>query len=504
MLKRLLIAWVSCALLLTLLPAAASAAKGNVQVHIANFPVKVNGQLFNNHLSKYPFLVYMNITYVPLDTGMVHELGLILNWSKADGLQINSNCCIDAFQALKKKQYSQNLTEKNSTNRSYTAMISTYKIQLNGEMVKNSEQVYPFLEFRNVKYIPLTWLNAHTMLHMDLQWNEIEGFALWSGQSKVLDQIVYDDDEALYLNASGIDYKTHDMLKIAKSLKAAPIWLNKEQANAIRDKADQAARDQVNEGEKVIIERINNVLTYQGLELAALRDEDRQEVEGKPLSIEGTLYHIDDRRSLLVVYTYFPTGGIGPPPLNLIQLFTLVDGKVKTNTKFPFLPERVIKNADGTVWIARDREPAFRFFYTGSGVLAIMDQEGNVRVANDVWNKMDVSPIGITSPNSNPADKNGQMVVRLYGEPQKDPNGRSYIDDGFIYTYKPEDDTYFLVDTALSLKRLPHATDSMDNLRMYKDNHGDLYTINLNSNTITNWTQNRYRTWTDKELLKNS
>ncbi|QGQ94206.1 hypothetical protein EHS13_04425 [Paenibacillus psychroresistens] len=499
MLKRLLITWICCVLLITLLPAAASAAKGTVQVKVVNFPVKVNGVLINNRLAKNPFLVYKNITYVPLNVDMVQELGLLSTWSKDKGLQIQRNFDI-VTQPLKKKPYPQNLTVKNSISGSYAATISTFKIQLSGEIIKNSEQVYPFLEFRNVKYIPLTWLNAHTRLHMDIQWNEKEGLAIWSGQAAVLTQIVYDDNEALYVYANRSYYRTYNMMKIAKSLKSTPVWLDINQENIIRNKAAQAISDQIEESEKVIVERINNVLTYQGLELAALRDEDRQEVQGGPLQIDGTLYTIDDRRKLLVVYTFFSASGGGiESPLSRYQLFTIIDGKLKASLDYPHMPDRVIKNADGTVWIASARVRHFDSFYTGSGKLALMDQEGNVHVANDVWNETDVSPIAIKSPTS---DQKGPMIVRLYGVPQFDINGLTKSEPDFIFAPNLGRDNYYTVDTALNLKKLPKAPESNDNLSIYKDNKGDLYTINLYSNTLTNWTKNQSKTWIDVELLR--
>jgi hypothetical protein len=96
------------------------------------------------------------------------------------------------------------------------------------------------------------------------------------------------------------------------------------------------------------------------------------------------------------------------------------------------------------------------------------------------------------------------MVVRLYGIPQIDINGHSHSDPDYLYTHNLEADTYYMADTAFGLKRLPNAPDSNDYLRIYKDNQGDLYSIRIYSNTLTNLTQNRYKTWTDVELLKNS
>jgi hypothetical protein len=400
---------------------------------------------------------------------------------------------------LEKEPLPQKLTANNATNRTYTASIAAYPIEVWGERIRNDEEPYPFLEFRNVTYMPLTWKLAHRRLMMDLRWSDEDGLAVWSGQDQVLGQIVYDDDESLYVSAGGAKDKTHTMLKIAKSLKDAPVWLDPEQAKEIRDKADQALQALPVAGNKVTIELKGDMLTYQGLPLAPLRDEDKIELGGSKLQIEGTLYDIDDKRKLVSVYTYFPIAVIGPPPGSRYQLFAIVNGQVNAIPEYPYLPQRVLKNADGTVWIARERMFSRQHYFSGSGLLALMDRDGHVRVANDVWNEQDVSPIGLNSPTRNPAEQDGRIIVRLYGNPKvtKDEYRETAETDW-------EKDGLYEADTGFGLRRLSNAPDPQDDLLFYKDSRGDLYTISLYSNTITNWTQNRYRTWTDGELLENS
>jgi hypothetical protein len=158
-----------------------------------------------------------------------------------------------------------------------------------------------------------------------------------------------------------------------------------------------------------------------------------------------------------------------------------------------------LKNADGTVWIANDRI-AFRdlFYVLGSGLISIMDKEGNIRIVNEILNEWEISAIGLRSPTNDPMDPDGQITVRLYSKPESGANT-------FNKSVNSVKEGLFKIDTTLGLRRLSDAPDPNDDyIIIYKDNQGDLYTINLYSNTLTNWTQNRNRTWTDKELLKNS
>jgi hypothetical protein len=501
MFKRFITIGIACALFLSLIPTEVSAAKGTVQVKIANFPVKVNGQLINNRLAKNPFIVYKDITYIPMSWEMFTELELSASWSKAKGLQVYRDPVYGSKAVSKKKPYPQNQTVKNSTSSTYSAKISTNKIEIAYEKISNDKEPYPFLEFRNVTYMPLTWKFAHTKLMIDLQWNKTDGLSLWGGQDKLLGDIIYDDEDALYLN-TGIQTKDQRILKVSKSLKTPPEWIDKEQENAIFDKINQAMLAPLDGGKPVTVELVGSMLTYQGLELETMPASEKYDEDVYPLQIESILYDVDEKRKVLYVKTFYatPFAHIHYDP-NSYHLFALVDGKVEkiTDQSYHYLPPRILKNADGTVWIAHDRIMGpYGFYIPGTGSLVIMDQDGTVHLANDLWNEQDVSPIGL---NSSISDQS-QMIVRLYGKPKWDKNGNTIYDSGFIDSYLAEKDALFTVNTSLGLKRLPNAPDSKDDLVMYKDIQGDVYSLNLYSNTLTNWTKNQFKTWSDAELLK--
>ncbi|SFK97635.1 hypothetical protein SAMN03159341_102494 [Paenibacillus sp. 1_12] len=506
MFKKTMLIWLGALLLLCLWSVTAKAETGTVQVSIVNFPVKVNGQIINNKQLDYPFLVYKDITYVPLNWDLMQELELDIDWNESEGLKIYRTCCTSPYwmyPALEKIKYVQNGKVTNSLTRSYTAKAATSPIQLWGAQIQNEQEEYPFLEFRDVTYMPLTWTFAHTRLMMDLQFSSEEGLSIWSGQDRVIQQIVYDDAESLYVDALGKDYKSYAMLKINKKLQTKPEWIELEQAQQIRDKANQEAQARAGEGKKVIIERVGDRLTYEGLQLGELRDEEKGILGDTRLQIEGTLFDIDSKRKLLAVYTYFPIAVIGPPPNSRYQLFAIVDGKLRPVTNYPYKPEHVITNKDGSVWITRDRMPFRNYYFRGSGLLALMDTKGNIRLANEIWNEQDITPIGFNSPTRNPVEPDGRLIVRLYGKPYTNELGIDPSTGSRPLTSELSDtekDGLYEVTPSLELRRFSKAPE--EGFSYYRDNAGDIYTINNYSNTLTNWTQNRSRTWSDVELLQ--
>ncbi|MCU6791131.1 hypothetical protein OB236_03205 [Paenibacillus sp. WQ 127069] len=506
MLKKTMLTWLGALLVWCLWSGIAMAESSSVQVSIVKFPVKVNGQMMNNKQLDYPFVVYKDVTYIPLNWDLMQELELNIDWTAAEGLKIYRSCCTSPYwmyPALEKTKYVQSGKAANLLTRTYSAKVATAPIQLWGAQIVNDKEEYPFLEFRDVTYMPLTWTFAHTRLMMDLQFSLEEGLSIWSGQDQVLQQIVYDDAEALYVDALGKDYKTYAMMKIDKKLQTKPEWIEKEQAQNIRDKAAQDAQAGAYEGKKVAIERVGNSLTYEGFQLGELRKEEQGILGDTKLQIEGTLYEIDSKRKLLAVYTYFPIAVIGPPPSSRYQLFAIIDGQLRPVTNYPYKPQHVVKNTDGSVWIARDRMPFRDFYFRGSGLLALMDINGNIRLANEVWNEQDISPLGFNSPTRNPVEPDGRLIVRLYGKSYTnelgiDPStGLNPLTSELI---DPQKDGLYEVLPTLELRKLSKAPD--DGLSFYRDSEGDIYTIQLYSNTVTNWTQNRSKTWSDIELLQ--
>lgn len=139
-----------CLLLaLCLLPGEAGAAGESVRVTLPGFDVTLNQAAFSNDYSRYPLLVYKDITYFPMTYHDCRLLGLTTVWSAAEGLSIDRS---DEAPSVYLREVQDTRNPKN-----LTARIADGKIRVNGKTIDNSKEEYPLLVFRDVTYFPLTW-----------------------------------------------------------------------------------------------------------------------------------------------------------------------------------------------------------------------------------------------------------------------------------------------------------------------------------------------------------
>ena len=86
--KRKLFTTIALSALLLFGGANSAEAAQTVQVTLPSFDVTLNGQTHSNTYSKYPFLVYKDITYFPMTYYDSRLLGLTTAWSAEEGLAI--------------------------------------------------------------------------------------------------------------------------------------------------------------------------------------------------------------------------------------------------------------------------------------------------------------------------------------------------------------------------------------------------------------------------------
>ena len=146
--KKLIASVALSAFLLTGVASPAMAAQ-QVKVTLPTFKVTLNQYEMENKYNQYPLIVYKDITYFPMTYHYADFLGLKTNWA-------NNTLTIDNEEhpfADYSDWYAQEATNKNS----YTATVATSNIVVNGKNIKNSQEKYPLLVFRDVTYFPLTW-----------------------------------------------------------------------------------------------------------------------------------------------------------------------------------------------------------------------------------------------------------------------------------------------------------------------------------------------------------
>ena len=113
-----------CMLLLCILPGQAEAAGESVRVTLPGFDVTLNRAAFSNDYSRYPLLVYKDITYFPMTYHDCRLLGLTTSWSAAEGLSIDRS---DEAPSVYLREVQDTRNPKN-----LTARIADGKIRVNG------------------------------------------------------------------------------------------------------------------------------------------------------------------------------------------------------------------------------------------------------------------------------------------------------------------------------------------------------------------------------------
>ena len=137
------------------LPIQSALAQNHILTELPSYPVTLNGILAATQTSKYPPLVYNNITYIPLTYHDAQLLGLKTAWTAERGLSIEKLDVVPE-QAEAQQQYVPYVRE--ALNASIdTAVRPAFAITVNGKAIDNSKEEYPLLVFRDVTYFPLTW-----------------------------------------------------------------------------------------------------------------------------------------------------------------------------------------------------------------------------------------------------------------------------------------------------------------------------------------------------------
>jgi len=166
------------------------AATKNVSVNLPAFKVTLNGKEINNLYSKYPLIVYKDITYFPMTYSGCRYLGLETKWDETAGLEINKTNVSYPYEA-----YTSN--SKNSS--SYKAAEPIFNVKINGKTINNNSQAYPLLSFRDVTYFPLTWEYGVNEFDWDYHFDNKNGLVI-NSQNAVPKEIDLQDylSEGMY------------------------------------------------------------------------------------------------------------------------------------------------------------------------------------------------------------------------------------------------------------------------------------------------------------------
>ncbi|MGX8698408.1 MAG: hypothetical protein ACSW8F_00580, partial [bacterium] len=144
-------------------------AAGQVRVTLPAFPVTLGGQVIDPAGEEYPFLFYKDITYLPLTYFGCRRMGLYSKWTRETGLVISDAGAAGVYISTPR-------TSSNSG--SLYATIAAGPITICGKVIDNSAERYPFLLFRDVTYLPMTWANMHDLLGCEYSFNGRKGLSI--------------------------------------------------------------------------------------------------------------------------------------------------------------------------------------------------------------------------------------------------------------------------------------------------------------------------------------
>ena len=127
----------------------------SVTVVLPTFPVTINGQLIESVYNQYPLLLYEGITYFPMAYNYAAFMGIKSNWYK------DTRILFIGISGNTMEEYKPYLISPGNQETTYTAIMPDYDIAVNtvdrNNFLRNENEEYPLLNFRNITYFPLTW-----------------------------------------------------------------------------------------------------------------------------------------------------------------------------------------------------------------------------------------------------------------------------------------------------------------------------------------------------------
>ena len=167
-----------------------------VKVRIAPYYTQIDDMSVYNPAVEFPILTYKNVTYLPLTHGLCAKLGYAVGFDSEKGFFITKHR--DMVYTLDESP----LFGKDAENYygvDYTAYIADYPIYLNGIRIDNTKEEYPFLNFRGITYLPLTYRFAVEEMCLDIEWSEKDGFFLNSDRRQIFGDFGKHDENGVTL-----------------------------------------------------------------------------------------------------------------------------------------------------------------------------------------------------------------------------------------------------------------------------------------------------------------
>ncbi len=154
-----------------------------VTVEIPGFPVTVNEVEYNSKYSEYPFLIYNDITYMPMTYDFARYMGLNIIFDTSAVFHKGEMILNIANGERTASELGQYLKEEENKV-SYEAVIPDYHTYISFEKKEcDNSSLYPVFNFNGVTYIPLTWNITHTLLDWDYSFDNDRGLIINSEEA---------------------------------------------------------------------------------------------------------------------------------------------------------------------------------------------------------------------------------------------------------------------------------------------------------------------------------
>ena len=160
-------------LLVLLFPAQARAAE-SAAVTLPDFAVTLNGVTVDNVDRQYPLLVYNGMTYFPLTYDDSRFLGLETSWTAETGLSVERTNIANVYKSGDQAHNDGRLR----------AQTVDFQVTVNGEKAQ-ADGAYPFLSFRGVTYIPLTWHYCTELFGWEQHFEAKEGLVITASNPQI-------------------------------------------------------------------------------------------------------------------------------------------------------------------------------------------------------------------------------------------------------------------------------------------------------------------------------
>ncbi|MGF9912225.1 hypothetical protein ABEX47_14900 [Paenibacillus ehimensis] len=451
-------------------------------LQIPSFPVQVNGLKTDNERSPYPVLTHNHMVYLPVKH-FAETLGLDVAWDAARGLKIGRREHPSGQRPPAEPK------DKASVSRRFEAVLPEFPIEVNGKSVNNASEPYPLLLVDNVSYFPMTWRFTHKEFGWRTDWSAQEGFQLTTEQQKVLHRIIGEDSEALYVEAA-----SDRILRVNKDLKGDPSPIDGKAKTGVSPLAEQRKPGVAFTGDlKLTAVRLGDSVYYNNIELLSLKPilekaaafyESQTEYANKGLDVQSKIMKLDDRTVLAVIsissFLHIPA----PYTPYTHEAFIIQDGKASSVPDLTQVPTRVVRNPDGSFWIAS--EAADRMTSRTPNVygqLALLDSSGQLRGMNTRLGEKDIDLLASTADG---------LTVKAYSDRFK------AYHDSFIPLDAEERETYYHLDLKGNETRLFLYKGAG---RGYVDSKGHIYVVDRQVNRISDLTSGQSRMWWDYELM---